>query len=360
VTSEGVSVLKPDAAQKQVLPLVSITSVSIMGKADSLALLHGMHRYSYTSNSIGFSFAGASFLDEKRLLYRYMLEGYDKTWGEPVSSPTVNYVSLPPGKYVFRVKAANSRGQWSAASADYPFEIVMPFYRRPVFFFFVFTVLVFILYMIRFQQLKQRYRIEKLRFHIARDLHDDIGSTLGSINILSQTARRRLDKQLPAEEISPIFHTIGKSAENTLEAMDDIVWSINPGKDKVEDLLIRIREFAIPLLEGKGLDFQISFEGNDHEPLPMDLRRNVFLICKEAVYNVLRHSEASHVQVLLKRSHHHLILKVEDNGSGFDVHAASSRNGLKNMQNRAALVNGVLTIHSSEAGTRILFEAPIK
>ena len=358
---QGVNRLTPIPGQR-VAPLVSITSITVLGKRDTNAMASSsVLRYASDQNSIGFSFAGASFIDEKRILYRYMLEGYDHDWSEPVITNNVNYASLPPGNYVFRVKAANAKGQWSEQPASFAFEIVLPFYKRPWFIFLLITVAIFIIYAIRIQRLRQRYRIEKLRLNIAQDLHDDIGSTLGSINLLSKTAKRRLDKKLAPEEISPIFQKIGESAENTLEAMDDIVWSINPKKDKIEDLLIRMREFAIPLFEAKNLEF--DFKANDDhqgKPIPMNLRRNAFLIYKESIHNILKHSDATCASIELYLNSHSFAMCISDNGKGFSKGQPSNRNGLQNMQSRAALVQGKLEIDSSADGTTVKFEAPVK
>ena len=218
----------------------------------------------------------------------------------------------------------------------------------------------FILYLVRIQRLKQRYKIEKLRLNIARDLHDDIGSTLGSINILSKTAARKIDKNISGTEgISPIFQKIGESAEHTLEAMDDIVWSINPDKDRFNDLMIRMREFAIPLLEAGNISFSFEINGNYDQPLPMDVRRNVFLVYKEAIYNILKHSGASHVKISIQAGHQ-FIMYIEDNGKGFVVDSGSRRNGLNNMLARAEAVGGKVKVESEATGTQVYFMASIR
>src|SRR5436190_5726452 len=253
LTSQGITKLRIDSIQETVPPLASINSVTILGRADSTAMSSRPHRYSYRQNSIGFSFVGASFIDEKKNRYKYMLDGYDKDWSPPVMANTVNYVSLPPGKYVFKVLAENVKGQWSQAPATFEFEIVMPFSRKPAFIALFITAIIFAIYLLRMRHLRHRFNIERLRLHIARDLHDDIGSNLGSINILTKTATRKIQHDPSQQDINSIFQKIGRSAENTLDAMDDIVWSINPDKDKVEDLIIRMREFAIPLLEAKNI-----------------------------------------------------------------------------------------------------------
>lgn len=361
LSAQGITKLQINAAENKVPPLINITAINVLGKPDSMALLSTLPvRYQYSQNSLGFSFAGASFIDEKQMRYKYMLEGYDKEWSQAAMFNSVNYASLPAGYYTFKVLAANAKGQWSAAPAVFPFEIVQPVYRQSWFIFLVITLLLILFYMVRIQRLKQRYKVEKLRLTIARDLHDDIGSTLGSINILSQTATRKLNRELSPGEVLPIFKKISQSAENTLEAMDDIVWSINPGKDKVQDLVIRMREFAIPLLEAKEIEFTFGIEGDPDNSISMNLRRNVFLIFKEAIYNILKHADATKVNINLGITKSSFSMRISDNGKGFIADSRSTRNGLKNINRRAKIINGNLEINSSVNGTTISFSSPIR
>ncbi|MGZ5190476.1 MAG: ligand-binding sensor domain-containing protein, partial [Flavisolibacter sp.] len=300
LTAEGVTKLQIHDVDKPISPLINLTAITVLGKSDTAAINATTEiKYSNNQNSIGFSYAGASFIDEKRIRYKYMLEGHDKGWSEPVKTTSVNYVSLKPGNYVFKVIAENAKGQWSASPASFAFEIVLPFYKQPWFIFIGITLGIFLLYLARIQQLKQRFKIEKLRLSIARDLHDDVGATLGSINILSKTATRKMKQDAASGEIIPIFEKIGTSAENTLEAMDDIVWSINPDKDKLYDLIIRMREYAIPLFETNNMSFHFKVDGDEERVIPMNIRRNVFLIYKEAIHNILKHSTASEVDISL-------------------------------------------------------------
>lgn len=361
LSAQGITKFPTTQERSSQPPIVTISSVAVLGKVNTEAIQERKElNLSYNENSIGFTFTAPSFIDEKKVFYKYLLQGYDNKWSEPVATNSINYASLPPGKYVFKVMAANAKGEWSSSPSQFAFEITMPFYRSAWFIFMSFTLLLFIIYLVRIQKLKNRYNIEKLRLNIARDLHDDIGSALGSINILSQTASRKLEKDLTPDQIHPIFQRIGQSAEGTLEAMDDIVWAINPDKDKIEDIIVRMREYAIPLLEAKNITFDFTCKGNNDKPIAMNLRRNMFLIFKETINNILKHSFATYVSIELEIHPTFLSLRVHDNGKGFDKNIFTSRNGLRNMQLRAKSVNGTIDIDTSGTGTFILFKAAIR
>jgi signal transduction histidine kinase len=196
---------------------------------------------------------------------------------------------------------------------------------------------------------------------IARDLHDDIGSALGSITLMSETANRQLTKASAEVEVADVFTRIGNSAQSTLESMDDIIWSINPDKDKMGDLVIRMREFAIPLLEAKEISFKFKVNAADYKKLPMNLRKNVFLIFKESIFNAVKHAECTKVIIATEIRNNIFCLEVRDDGKGFDPALPSKRNGLRNMKKRSDLLDGALAVETSPSrGTRIHFTCPIK
>jgi signal transduction histidine kinase len=204
-------------------------------------------------------------------------------------------------------------------------------------------------------------KLQKLRLHIARDLHDDVGSALGSINLLSQTAGRKLKKPSSPEEISGTLEKIGFSAQTTLEAMDDIIWAINPEKDTWQDLLIRMKEFAFPLTEAKEIFLDLNSDAGDYNKLPVFLRRNVFLIFKEVITNSVKHANSSKIQVDIKVQNDRFFMMIKDDGKGFDINNKNNRNGIHNLQNRAALVKGKLEIISSFGkGTIVKFYCPLR
>ena len=201
-------------------------------------------------------------------------------------------------------------------------------------------------------------RMQHIRNKIAQDLHDDIGSTLSSISILSDLALRG-DQQGVARE------TIGEIKDSSLllmERMDDIVWSINPRNDSLENLLMRVRHFATTLFEARGIEYQITIQKDlDKVRLPMDYRQHIYLILKEAINNLVKYAQAGHAGIRVEYSEGVLELEVRDDGRGWDIGVGGrTGNGLPGMQRRADLMGAVLEIRSVPGeGTAIVLRAEV-
>ena len=203
---------------------------------------------------------------------------------------------------------------------------------------------------------KRLLEVEKLRNSIARDLHDDLGSTLSSIHILSQMA---LHKEDAANKV--LFSKINSQTANMMDKLSDIVWSIHPNNDNLERLLSKMQEFAAEILEPKGITYQFEVaEGAEYVKLDLEKRRNLFLIFKEALNNTAKYAESKHLDIKLSIEGNKLRLLIKDDGKGFDPQQIKKGNGLFNMQQRASMMGGSMTIESlPQKGTSIQLSAPI-
>ncbi|HEY4209008.1 MAG TPA: 7TM diverse intracellular signaling domain-containing protein [Puia sp.] len=197
------------------------------------------------------------------------------------------------------------------------------------------------------EQLQQR--MQYIRDKIAQDLHDDIGSTLSSISILSDIALKG-DTNSQARET---MNEIKDSSLMLMERMDDIVWSINPRNDSLENLLMRVRHFATTLFEARDIEYTIDIQKKlDEIKLPMDHRQHIYLVLKEAINNLVKYSQATQAVLRVSFDQHSLELLVKDNGKGFD--GSSAGNGIPGMQRRADLMGAQLSITSAPGqGTEI-------
>ncbi len=203
----------------------------------------------------------------------------------------------------------------------------------------LFAILSFFIY--RNYRNRQNVKLLMLRNKIASDLHDDVGSTLSSISIFSQMAQQQ------SKEVIPMLETIEESSRKMLDAMADIVWTINPENDHFEKIILRMRSFAYELLGAKRIDFEfIADEGVENMKLPMEVRKNLYLIFKEATNNMVKYAGANKVMFAIKGEKNILTMMIHDNGKGFDTNKTTEGNGLRNMKKRATEIGAELLIDS--------------
>ncbi len=201
---------------------------------------------------------------------------------------------------------------------------------------------------------------QTLRNRLAADLHDEIGSTLSSISMLSGLTDTRLGEHQP-EAARTLVQKIQTDARQTLDSMDEIIWTIHPGNDSLQRTALRLQEYAQPLMESKGIQFHVHLDPNlPDEAVPMDTRRAVYLIGKETINNLVKHSEATEAALRFEQQKEQFTMTIEDNGRGFDPTAGSSRNGQKTMRQRAVAVGGTLAVESAPGqGTRLRLAVPL-
>lgn len=199
---------------------------------------------------------------------------------------------------------------------------------------------------------------EKLRSKIARDLHDEIGSTLTGINILSKVA---MQDGLEEATMKSYLRKIKDNSGSIMERMSDIIWAINPVNDSFDKIILRMKEFTAEMLEPAGINYYFNEEGLlDHARLNLEQRKDIYLIFKEAVNNAVKYSNATVVNIVLRGAADSLKMTIMDNGDGFDAQTTYPGNGIKNMQERAVGMSAALSIDSIKGtGTTITLEVPI-
>jgi len=309
-------------------------------------------KLSHANNTIGIYFKGISSSGTDGIKYSYQLEGLENIWSNPSSIDFVSFVKLPPGKYVFKVKAQLPNTDWSEP-AIFSFTIISPFWMRWWFIGLCVLILTGIIYSIYKYRINQLKKLLAIRTKISQDLHDEIGSTLTSINILSKVSQNNLEKD--RSKASDLLQKISEQSADMQQSMSDIVWSIRPDNDKMENLVIRMREYLGQTAEARNMQVQFSVDEKVlNETLSMQHRQHIFLIFKEAVNNAVKYSEGKTVSVFLGRENSQIRLSIKDDGLGFIPGNNTSSSGLKNMQARAKELNGILHIKSGkESGTEV-------
>lgn len=313
----------------------------------------------HNENSITIEFAALSFLQKDKMVYYTKMEGIDDDWSRVDKYNVANFALLPPGEYTFKVKCENGDGIPSKNVTSLRIWIKPPFWQQGWFIMLGILALGGLIYLAHRIRVRQLMQMEKVRGRIARDLHDDMGSTLSTINILSEMAKMKVNKD--TEKTSEYISKISDNSNRMMEAMDDIVWSINPINDSMQRITARMREFATGVLEAK--DIEVVFKVDDKVKdlrLGMESRRDFFLVFKEAVNNVAKYSKARHANIDISVESNRLIMTIKDDGVGFNVEQADSGNGLTNMHKRAESIKGSLLIDSKPGvGTLVRLESPL-
>lgn len=344
------------------VPSVVITSFSVFDKKYPVRR-KGIQlepiKLSYRQNMITFGFAALSFTNPANNMYAYKLEGFDKNWINCGNKTSATYTNLDGGDYIFKVKACNNDGVWNEAGTTALLFITPPFWKTWWFYFMVSIVTGIILYLIYRVRISQILRLQHIRQRIARDLHDDIGSTLSSISMMSKMAA--VSESGVKEKSTELFSTIGKASTQAMDLMSDIVWAVNPENDKIENVVTRMREYASVILDAVNISFKIETdEAVQRIFLPMEKRKDFFLIFKEAVNNLAKYSHAGNAQIKLSVNNHILTLLIKDNGNGFHADKIFSGNGIKNMKVRASQLDAKFEISSQQGnGTIISLSVPL-
>jgi two-component sensor histidine kinase len=356
----GFNIFHPDSLSngfeppKAVITRFKIFDEEYAVPSSILTLPHGQ-------NSFSFEFASLSYYRSSEHQYAYMLEGADKDWINSGNRHYTSYAHLPPGKYTFKVRVANHTGVWSKEITTLAF-IINPAWYNTWWFRLAIGLLVaagvYGLYSYRIRQMQKLYTV---RNHIASDLHDEIGSTLSSISLMSGMMQRKL--QAGDTAVNSLLLQVSSNTSYMLEALSDIVWAINSSNDRFDNVVNRMRAFAIELLEPADIhiDFVVVDDLCDLK-LDMQQRKNLYLIFKEALHNTVKYAACTNVTIQIScLATKTLMLEIKDDGKGFDLKKSNtenislSGNGIRNMKKRAAELSGRLDIISApEKGTSIL------
>src|SRR5262249_3449175 len=212
-------------------------------------------------------------------------------------------------------------------------------------------------YAVHRQRVSQSVALERVRTRIATDLHDDIGANLSLIAMLSEVARGQLQRD--DVRLREWFSTIATTSRDTVDSMSDIVWAVNPNRDHLRDLTRRMRRFAEDIFAARDIELQFHAPELERDlKMGADLRREVFLIFKETINNIARHSRCSAVKVDLRVEGGRLALEINDDGCGLKLNNVNDGHGLLSMQQRAAKLGGNLEVVSGNPGTTMKLKVP--
>jgi signal transduction histidine kinase/ligand-binding sensor domain-containing protein len=355
-TLAGLAEFDPGKSARHAAPQIYLTRVRVRGEDVPLPW-EGAQQFSLQlppdRNQVEIEYSAINLASPESLLYQYRLKGNDNDWTEPVERLDVNYASLPSGPFHFEVRAVDADGQVSQQVAALDFTIAVPVWRRWWFLSTLVMIVTAAIIQLYNYRVRQLLALERLRTRIATDLHDDIGASLTQISILTELARRG--------SAPHVLSDVANIARGLVSDMSDIVWAVNPRHDRFEGLVHRMRRFASDVLGGADIDLDFQTEGLPADvAVPLDARRPLYLVLKEAVNNVARHSRAGKAVIRLELVQGDLKLTVSDDGKGFDPSQSHSGEGLVSVARRMREIGGTATWESQPGGgTRFTAVLPL-
>lgn len=320
----------------------------------------------YQHNNISFSVKAVLLNNPEQVRYLTMLEGYDDDFSAPLSQNYFNYQNLEPGSYTFKVKAITTESAVSENIAEFPFYVKSPFHKTIWFYLLIAFALISlgVGMQVFFSQLNRKreaelYRIkqteqEKIRKQTAEDFHDELGNKLTRIALLAEILDKKGDS-INMTERADIISQIRENVSGLYSGTKEVIWSLTPGSNRLLDLVKHIREFGNELFNSTNINFicMVNEDAFKGVQLPIEYSRNLSMIAKEALHNILRHSGCTEAAVSCEiKQEGDVQFVFSDNGKGYDASQVRKGNGMANILQRANRINAEFFIESViEKGT---------
>ena len=266
--------------------------------------------------------------DSTTYFYRLQsLEGKEPWFSS--AYPTAHFQNIEGGEYVFQIKTATSKTTEIKIIKEN--TILQEWWFYPAIAIYIMILIGVGIYLFFLYDFRQKLRLQGVRNQISADLHDEVGSNLNSIAIFVEVLRKKA-----TPEMLPILEKIIENSKESVALMQDTIWTINPKNDSIEKLFERMRSFASQFLANSNisLDFEIEADLKKVD-FTMEQRKNIYLIFKEAINNIVKHAQASKASVTIKKVNDTFCITIEDNGKGFDTMQDFEGNGLQNFKTRA-------------------------
>ncbi|GAB4092603.1 ligand-binding sensor domain-containing protein [Flaviaesturariibacter terrae] len=292
-------------------PRPAITGITLQGEnlpIDSLQSA-GTLNLRYDRNALSFEFSGLSFTPQKKFHYYYMLEGLDKDWVHIENDNRAIYNYIPPGHYRFKVMSEDADGLTSEVSLAVPVRVRPPVWQTWWFYALMILLAAFALYLMDRERIRRLRALQQVRTQIAGNLHQEVETTLGDIHVLSEIAKIRAGTDL--EQSKAFIDQISNKSRHMMEAMDDVLWSIDPANDGMQKMLMRIREFTDGIKRNHTMDIDFIVDRKVEQlELSMALRHELFFFYKESMQFLLQHVICDQVFVNLKLKGPMLLLEI--------------------------------------------------
>ncbi len=307
--------------------------------------------------TIGIHYTALSFEAPEKNRFKYRLEGIDKDWVDAGAGRVAAYNNLAPGKYRFRVMASNNDGVWNETGAALSL-VLLPHYWQTWWAKAALGAAVVLLLTALYRlRLKRLGEIERLRIQIAANLHDDVGARLTKVAMVTELVDRETTDSHPSK---PHIRNIFRTVREITQAMDEIVWTINPKNDTLDQLANYVFQYGQEYFQDTGVSCRLDVPAQlPDRPVSTEVRHNLFMAVKEALNNVLKHARATEVRIGLGVTDGRMTITITDNGRGFRLGQAQAKgDGLENMKQRLEQIGGRFVLESEPGrGTSIRLEA---
>lgn len=368
----GINIFNPEKLTKNIFkPPVYLTNVRIFDKPikfDKALTETEEIELSYADNFLTIEFAALDYLNPSKNQYSYFLKGINREWVYNGNQNYVSFTNLLPGDYTFSVKASNSDGLWNDEILTVGLIIAPPFWRTWWFLLILGGMITATLFAIHRRnvnnEIKKTLELEKLREQenekirrkAANDFHDELGHRVTKISLFSEILKRNVIKTAP--ENLEYVDKISESVGGLSAGVRDFIWTLDPHKDTLYEVAVRLKDFGDTLFDGTKVAFRVEGLSKEFEniKLTMDWKRHLMLIFKEAMNNILKYSKCDNVKLYFKLTGKELIVRLVDDGEGFEIDKVKLGRGLHGMRNRAKSINSEVEIISNQdKGTEIKF-----
>ncbi len=308
-----------------------------------------------------FDYAGLSFVAPQKVRYRYMLEGFDHGWTDAGARRAAYYTNIPPGRYTFRVQAANNDGVWNTEGAALGFELRPHFYQTAWFYLLLILAGIgsaILLLRMRLLRAEREFRaVLGERSRIAREIHDTLAQGYVGISVQLEL----LAELLRLRKVDTATEQLNRTREYVREGLADArqsIWALRTEDAGETKLPVKLRRLVEAAGED-GLEARFSVFGA-YRPLPAEMERELFRVAQEAIHNVKKHAAASQLSVQLEYGSDRITLEIRDNGRGGAMHDPRIGHfGMTGMKERAAAIDGMLEVRSAPGeGTTVRLQAP--
>lgn len=321
-------------------------------------------------NRLEINYSAKTLIEPKFVYFYYKLYPIDKNFNHKSSTEKIVFTHLPPGNYTFELIATKSTEKSTADTLRYSFAILPYFYETNffrtlivLFLILFFTALTITLvrrsYTKKIKKLEATHELEKERMRISKDMHDELGAIVTKISLLSEISKQNSNN---SNLLNKYLTQISETGTELASAMDEIVWAVNPKNDRLDKLIYYIVQFCENIISLTDINFSVTVPDEiEGIPLTAEFRHSVFLIVKEAMNNIIKHSKAQNVILRILMNEKHLQIQIEDDGIGFNMNGIDQfSNGVKNMQQRAKQCGGKVDYFSKpNSGTRIEIELSV-